>query len=140
MGLGGWMYDGVDRHTVLGDTADPNVPGLGFRYDTDDRWSIPNPTGLPGVLEGYCPPHYKDMREATEAVIRRKFGDGGVYNTETPGAWKDSYGKFPATVPSIFLLTYRQAQHIDLDFYDHYFKPGAYLSTHTNHMRKWHGE
>jgi hypothetical protein len=107
------------------------------------------------------------MREATEALIKRKFGDGGVYNIETPGAWKDSakvrgsakpfteeikecvtlqaqyifdtYGKFPATVPSIFLLTYLQAQHIDLDFYAHYFKPDAYLSTHKNHMTKWHG-
>ena len=50
----------------------------------------------------------------------------------------DTYGKFPATIPSIFLLTYLQAQHIDLDFYDHFFNPGAYLSTHKNHMRKWH--
>src|SRR5919109_372563 len=41
MGLGGWMYDGVDRHTVLGASGDPNVPGLGFRYDTDKRWSLP---------------------------------------------------------------------------------------------------
>jgi hypothetical protein len=166
MGLGGWMYDGVDRHTVLGATGDPNVPGLGFRYDTDERWSVPNPTGLPGVFEAYCPPHHKDMREATEALTKRKFGKGGVYNLETPGAWKDSgkvrgsanpiteevkecislqaqyiydtYGKFPATVPSIFLLTYLQAQHIDLDFYDHYFKAGAYLSTHKDHMMKWH--
>jgi hypothetical protein len=30
------------------------------------------------------------MREATEALIKRKFGAGGVYNMETPGAWKDS--------------------------------------------------
>jgi hypothetical protein len=45
---------------------------------------------LPGVFEGYCPPHYKDMREATDALIQRKFGDAGVYNMETPGAWKDS--------------------------------------------------
>jgi hypothetical protein len=113
-----------------------------------------------------CPPHYKDLREAIEALIKRKFGDGGVYNMETPGAWKngakvrgsakpftdeikecvtlqaqyiyDAYGKFPATIPSVFLLTYLQAQHIDLDFYDHYLKLGSYLSTHTNHMRKWH--
>jgi hypothetical protein len=34
------MYDGVDRHTVLGATGDPNVPGLGFRYDTDGRWLV----------------------------------------------------------------------------------------------------
>ena len=96
------------------------------------------------------------------------FAQGGVYNLETPGPWKDSakvrsnakpftneikecvelqaqyiydtYGKFPATIPSIFLLTYLQAQHIDLDFYDHYFKSGAYLSTHSIHMRRWHDD
>ena len=158
MGLGGWMFDGIDRHTVLGASGDPNVPGLGFRYDKDTRWSIPNPTGLQGVFEGYCPPHFNDMREATEALAERKFGEGGVYNPNTPGAWNDSpnvrasanpyteefkecvalqaqyvydtYGKFPATVPSIFLLTYVQAQHLDLEFYDHYFKSGAYITTH----------
>ena len=168
MGLGGWMYDGIDRHTVLGASGDPNVPGLGFRYDKDEkRWSLPNPTGLPGVFEGYCPPHYKNMRDATEAFARRKFGEGGVYNPNTPGAWNDSpkvrgsanpyteefkecvalqaqyiydtYGKFPATIPSIFILTYVQAHHLDLDFYDHYFKPGtAYLTTHKEHMKRWH--
>jgi hypothetical protein len=166
MGLGGWLYHGIDRHTVLGTTGDPNIPGLGFRYDTDDRWSIPNPTGLPRVFEGHCPPHYKNMREAIEAIVKRKFGKDGVYNIETPGPWKDSakvrssanpitekvkecaalqaqyiydtYGKFPATIPSIFLLTYLQAQHIDLDFYDRFFKPGAYLPSHKNHMVNWH--
>jgi hypothetical protein len=40
--------------------------------------------------------------------------------------------------PITVQLTYLQAHHIDLDFYDHYFKPGAYLSTHKNHIRKWH--
>jgi hypothetical protein len=168
MGLGGWMFDGIDRHTVLGATKNPKVPGLGFRYDIDDRWATPNPTGLPGVFEGYCPPHYKDMKEAIEALVKRKFGDGGMYNKETPGPWKESskvrssakpfteeikecivlqaqyiyntYGKFPATVPSIFLLTYLQAQHIDLEFYDHYFKPGAYLPSHKNHMANWHSK
>jgi hypothetical protein len=166
MGLGGWMYDGADRHTVLGASGDPNVPGLGFRYDTDERWSLPNPTGLQGVFEGYCPPHYKNMREAVEALAKRKFGEGGVFNPDTPGAWSDSpkvrgsavpyteefkecvalqaqyiydtYGKFPGTIQSIFCFMYVQAQHLDLDFYDHYFKPGAYLTTHKEHMKKWH--
>ena len=51
----------------------------------------------------------------------------------------DTYGKFPASIPSIFLDMYVQAQHIDLDFYDHYFKPDtAYLTTHKDHMKKWH--
>ena len=152
IGLGGWLYDGLDRHTVLGASGDPNVPGLGFRYDTDERWSLPNPTGLQGVFEGYCPPHYKNMRDATEALAKRKFGNGRVYNQSTLGAWSDSpkvrgsaasyteefkecvalqaqyiydtYGKFPGTIQSIFCLMYVQAQHLDLYFYDHYFKPG----------------
>jgi hypothetical protein len=167
MGLGGWMFDGLDRLTILGASGDPNVPGLGFRYERDERWPIPNPTGLSGVFEGFCPPFYRDMRGAVQALEKRKFGRGGPYNPETPGQWKDSakiresakpysqefkecvtlqaqyvydtYGKFPATVPTIFILTYVQAQHIDLGFYDHYFKPGAYLSTHADHMKQWHG-
>jgi hypothetical protein len=166
MGLGGWMFDGIDRLTMLGASGDPQVPGLGFRYDKDERWAIPNPTGLPGVFEGYCPPHYKDMKTALDALVKRKFGPGGPYNPGTPGPWLesakvrgsaqplteefkecvalqaqyvyDTYGKFPATVPSIFIMMYVQAQHIDLEFYDHYFKPGAYLETHAAHMKNWH--
>ena len=55
----------------------PAVPGLGFRFDTDERWPYPNPTGLAGVMEGYCPPHFREMRAAVEAVCERKFGPGG---------------------------------------------------------------
>lgn len=167
MGLGGWMFDGIDRHTVLGASGDPNVPGLSFRYDTDDRWAIPNPTGLSGVFEGYCPPHYSDMRAAVEAFARRKFGPGGPFHRDTPGPWKESgkvrasaqvhseefkecvalqaqyiydrFGKFPGTVPSIFSLMYLQAHHLDLEFYDHHFEAGAYLHTHAEHMARWHG-
>jgi hypothetical protein len=166
LGLGGYMYEGIDRHTILGASGDPAVPGLGFRHDTNEKWILPNPTGLKGVFEGYCPPHYKNMRDATEALAKRKFGEGGVFNPNTPGAWNDSpkvranaapyteefkecvvlqaqyiydtYGRFPVTVQSIFCFMYLQAHHLDLDFYDHYFKPGAYLSTHREHMKKWH--
>ena len=166
MGLGGWAFDGLDWMAILGASGDQKVPGFGFRYDTNERWSLPNITGLPGVFEAYCPPHYRTMREAVEALAKRKYGEGGVYNEGTPGAWKDSaivrgnahrasedfkecvalqaqyiydtYGKFPATNPSIFAFMYLQAHHLDLSFYDHYFKPGAYLSTHAEHMNSWH--
>ncbi|HEY9767624.1 MAG TPA: hypothetical protein V6C71_03840 [Coleofasciculaceae cyanobacterium] len=49
----------------------------------------------------------------------------------------DTFGKFPGTVPSIFLITYLQAHHLDL-FYDKFYKPGAYLKTHAEHMKHWH--
>lgn len=37
MGLGGWMFNGMDPFSVLGASGNPNVPGLGFRYDEDER-------------------------------------------------------------------------------------------------------
>ncbi|MHB0935799.1 MAG: hypothetical protein ACYDCO_01255 [Armatimonadota bacterium] len=168
MGLGGWMFNGVDAFSVLGASGDPQVPGLRFRYDTDDRWPYANPTGLPGVMEGYCPPHYPDMRAAVEAVCERKFGPGGPFHPDTPGPWKDTpqvrsaaevhgerfrecvalqaqyvfdtFGKFPGTMPSMFLITCLQAHHLDLEFYDKFYQPGAYLATHESHMARWHGQ
>ncbi len=167
MGLGGWMFNGVDAFAVLGASGDQGVPGLRFRYDKNDRWPYANPTGLEGVMTGYCPPHFPDMRSAVEAVCARKFGPGGPYHPETPGPWKDSrkvrgaaqvhdekfkacvahqaqyvydtFGKFPGTVPSIFLITYLQAHHLDLEFYDTFYNSGAYLETHARHMERWHG-
>ena len=168
LGLGGWMFTGIDMFSVLGASGDPNVPGLGFRFDKKEGWPVPNVTGLPGIYEGYCPPHYKDMRAAVEALARRKFGPGGPFHPETPGPWKDTskvraaavkqtdefkecvamtaqyvfdrFGRFPGTVPTIYVLTYLQAHHLDLEFYDHYFKPGAYLKTHSQHMARWHSK
>src|SRR4051812_41363030 len=40
----------------------PEVPGLGFRYDTDERWALPNPTGREGVFTAFTPPHFPDLR------------------------------------------------------------------------------
>jgi hypothetical protein len=168
MGLGGWMFDGIDRFSMLGASGNPDVPGLGFRYDEDERWSTPNPTGLPGVFEAYCPPHFADMAAAVEAFAERKFGPGGPFHPDTPGAWTDSPGvrgraqvhdqrfkacvalqaqyildtfaKFPGTVPTVFIMNHVQAHHLDLDFYDRFFRPGCYLDTHARHLRRWHGE
>jgi hypothetical protein len=32
----------------------------------------------------------------------------------------------------------RDAGGLDLDFYDRFFQPGAYLRTRAEHMRRWH--
>lgn len=166
IGLGGWMFNGVDPFSLLGASGSQDVPGLGFRYDREERWPNPNPTGLEGIMEGFCPPHYPDMRAAVESLAERKFGPGGPFHPDTPGPWKDSprirsaaeihseefkecvalqaqyifdtFGKFPGTVPSIFVIMYLQAHHLDLEFYDTFYKPGAYLNTHANHMKQWH--
>ncbi|WP_029898793.1 hypothetical protein [Desulfohalovibrio reitneri] len=167
MGLGGWLFNGLNPFSVLGAEA-PQVRGLGFDFQTDERWPTPNVTGLPGVMEAFCPPNHPDMRTATDALCERKFGQCGPYHPETPGPFQDTakvrgaaaphnerfrecvalqaqyvldtFGKFPGTVPSVYVLTYLQAHHLDLEFYDEKFKPGAYLRTHKNHMERWHGE
>jgi hypothetical protein len=166
IGLGGWMFNGMDSFSALGASGDPEVPGLGFRFDKNEKWPYPNPTGLVGIMEGFCPPHHPDMRSAVDAICERKFGEGGPFNPATPGPWRDSpdvrsaaqihderfrecvavqaqyiydtFGKFPGTVPSMFALMYLQAHHLDLDFYDKFYKPGSYLHTHRSHQEKWH--
>ncbi|MGB9929020.1 MAG: hypothetical protein ACPK85_11555 [Methanosarcina sp.] len=168
IGLGGWMFNGMDPFAILGASGNPEVPGLGFRYDTDERWALPNPTGLQGIFEGFTPPHYENMRQAVDVLSERKFGPGGPFHPETPGYYRDTrtvrsrakphneefkecvalqaqyifdhFGKFPGTVPSIFVMPYLQAQHLDVEFYDHFFEKGAYLETHARHMKYWHPE
>lgn len=166
LGLGGWMFSGIDIYSVLGASGDPEVPGLGFRFDENENWPLPNVTGLPGIYEG-CPPHFRDMRAAVDALVERKYGEGGPFNPKTPGPFKDSekvrsaaldygekskeclatmaqhifdtFGKFPGTIPTMYILTYLQAHHLDLDFYDRFFKEECgYLDTHARHMERWH--
>jgi hypothetical protein len=101
-----------------------------------------------------------------DALCERKFGKGGPFHAGTPGPWKDSagvrssaqvhseefrecvalqaqyiydtFGKFPGTVASMFVIMYLQAHHLDLEFYDKFYKPGSYLRTHAEHMERWH--
>ncbi|MGX1773765.1 hypothetical protein ACWIGW_16760 [Nocardia brasiliensis] len=166
MGLGGWTFDGIDRLTMLGASGRADIPGLGFRYDTDPRWALPNPTGLTGIFEASCRPHHASMADAVAALAERKFGHGGPYHPDTPGPFRDNahvrgaaapwdrgfrellalqatyvdetFGKFPGTVPSIWIMNYLQAQHIDLEFYDTILTETAVLSTHRDHQRIWH--
>ena len=165
MGLGGWMYEGINPFSVLGASGDPDVPGLGFRFDMIPGQPLPHVTGLEGVFEGHCPPHFKDMRAAVESVVLRKFGANGPFNAATDGPYRnnatirgsavtiseamidcvtdmaryihDRFGRFPATVPAIHTLMYLQAHQLDTDFYDHHFTSGAYLDTHAAHDKNW---
>jgi hypothetical protein len=166
MGLGGLYYNGFNRWSMLGALASDGIRGLGFRFVRDDRWAVPNPVGLDGYYEALCPPYYPDMRSAVETFVERKFGPGGAYDPETPGPWKnstevkssvtpysddvvdclaeiaqyvyDKHGKFPGTFNTIVLPGVVQAQHIDTEYYDTHYQPGAYLDTHADHMERWH--
>jgi hypothetical protein len=166
MGLGGWMFTGLNAPSLLGAFAGDGIPGLGFRFTHDPSWSAPNPVGLDGVFEGLCPPYHADMRAAVDHFVGLKFGPGGAYDPARSGPFRDNarikaaieryspefidalgavaqyvhdaFGKFPATIPSVYVRMYAQAQHIDLDYYDQFYGPESYLETHRQHLAKWH--
>ncbi len=168
LGLGGWMFTGINPYSVMGAFADRGIPGLGFRFVRRADWSLPNPVGLDGHYESLCPPYSPDMYAAARKLAEWKFGEGGTYDPTTPGPYQrnrevkqsvtpyseellacigemaqyvyDTYGKFPGTVPTIFMRVYVQAHHLDTDFYDTHFGPGSYLETHARHMERWHGK
>lgn len=168
MGLGGLFFNGLNRWSILGAFADDGIDGLGFRFVHDERWTLPNPVGLDGVYEALCPPYHPDMRSAVETFVARKFGPGGAYDPDTPGPWKkaaeikrgvepyseqfvdcltevaqyvlDTRGRFPGTITTMVLTGYVQAVHIDTEYYDIHFEPGAYLRTHAEHWERWHPE
>jgi hypothetical protein len=165
LGLGGWMYTGINPFTVLGASGDPAVPGLGFHFKMVEGNPLPHVTGLPGVFEAHVPPHHATMRAAVEAIVARKYGAGGPFDPATAGPYRDnamvraaaagidaeaieivalmadyvlgSFGRYPATVPPVYIKTYLQAHRLDTEFYDTHFAPGAYLRTHAEHDRNW---
>ena len=165
-GIGGWLHGGFTPLVVMGGT--PICKGLGLRFVTPKEDPFPNPVGLDGYFEGFCPPYYKDMNAAVEAAVEgmgEKLDDWEkrgmvlphkVSNEEfekaVPGVSDEGiecvkdictyifeeYGKFPAFNDTMHLLYFIQAHHLDTDFYDKYFKDGAYLDTHKNHFDMWH--
>jgi hypothetical protein len=94
MGLGGWVHAAFIGPLLLGDPEYAKYgSGLKFRYEKPKKtlrnsllrffsplpsWR-PNPVGLDGVIECFCPPYYKDMSEAVDALLERKYGQGGIY-------------------------------------------------------------
>lgn len=167
MGLGGSIQTlGSGRH-MLG--CSPDVfQGLGFRFEQSRRSGFPsNPIGKSQVWESFLPPYIQNMSEAVRAVSDSKFGANGVYRGNENGPWKSitpevpveahtertieaatafceyiqrTYGRFPAHVDAFRCAYTYQAHHLDMDFYNTHFKPGAYTNTQAEHHKKWHEE
>jgi hypothetical protein len=165
LGLGGWFYSGINPFTMMGAYAAKGVPGLGFSFEKKDGWGVPNPLGIEGLYQAYSPPFYKNMRAAVESFLDLKFGANGGYNPNTAGPFQDNqeikqqvsmpseelidavvetseyiydtYGKFPGTVPSIFIRYYTQAHRLETGFYDKFFRENSYLGTHTRNVKRW---
>jgi hypothetical protein len=166
MGLGGLFFSGLNRWSVLGAFADDGVKGFGFRFRPVPGAPLPDPVGLDGHYEALCPPYHDDMRSAVEAYVARKFGPGGTYDPDTPGPWRDTravkqgvepyseefvdclaevaqyvhdtQGRFPGTFTTMVVTGYVQVVHLDTEYYDTHYGPGAYLNSHAGHWKRWH--
>ena len=126
------------------------------------------PVGIDGHFQAYCPPYYPDMDAAVQAIFDAKWGGKGIYKEEGgPVSLKDrrsldklvnetpdwcldatkalcayiweTYGRFPATIDPMMMNIWFQAHHLETEFYDQYYQPGAYPESVRNHMGVWHG-
>lgn len=176
MGLGGWAFGGSAGPVVMGGT--PLTPGLGFRFYQPEKLGPPGapdwagtvpssvPVGLDGLFEAYCPPYYRTMSDAVQAIYDAKWGRAGIYkggpspianrqslDLQVPKTtdwcleatkvlceyiW-DTYGRFPATVDPMQMTLWFQAHHLETGFYDQYYNKGAYHQNIADHMTTWHG-
>jgi hypothetical protein len=119
------------------------------------------------LLHAYCPPYFPTMADAVRAVVAAKLGANGVLRRGS-AAWRagaaagaaippiseraieatiayceyvwQRYGRFPATYPAFHVLMGFQAHHVDCDFYDRHFAPGALSQRHRQHIETWHGD
>ena len=161
LGLGGWTFTGYIARFVLGGM---DVPGLGFRF-ADAKRGPSAPVGRDGVFEAFTPPYYTDMREAVDAFLEVKWSQ---YDADKPKAYTapdqiiphihrpdaatidrvkdycqyvhEVYGRFPAFIDPMYQRLTCQAQHVDPDFYEEHYPPGALTHQHHEHFRRWHPE
>jgi hypothetical protein len=121
------------------------------------------------LIKPFCPPYYRSMEEAVLAFLKHKQTSvtGAALREHFPGSWKDpaavqasipkfsdeciaatiayctyvyeTYGKFPAYFGPLRTTLAHQAHHLDLDFYDKFYHPGAYTETQKSHHHRWHG-
>jgi hypothetical protein len=115
------------------------------------------------LIKPYCPPYYRNMEEAVLAFVDYKYaqGAGTMRDGGAATAWQDGakvqsgipkysdqtiaatiaycdyvfkrYGRFPANSGPFRTVLAHQAHHLDLDFYERFYKPEALTDTQRQH-------
>jgi hypothetical protein len=121
------------------------------------------------LLKPFCPPNYDSMKTAVLEVVDMKWGDEGIFGKgASNSSWKkpdkisesapgvsditveavisyctyiyEKYGRFPAYQTPLRTLLGYQANHVDPDFYDKFYKPQALTELQRNHFENWHND
>jgi len=117
------------------------------------------------LLKPFCPPYYRSMSAAVQAVVDIKFGQKGVFRGHPAGnAWAQNedvtrqvppvsekaiaatiayceylwkrYGRFPVHLTPYRTVLGFQACHLDAEFYDRFYRPAALAATHREDFRR----
>lgn len=123
--------------------------------------------GLP-LIKPYSPPYYRNMEEAVLAFIDSKYaaGRGSFRDGGAATGWRDGaaiqsaiptysdkaiaatidycnyvynrYGRFPTNSGPFRTVLAYQAHHLDLEFYDQFYRSDALSDAQHNHEADWH--
>jgi hypothetical protein len=115
------------------------------------------------LIRPYCPPYYRNMEDAVLAFVDYKYaeGSGTFRDGGRATGWKDGarvqagiprysdrtiaavigycdyihrrYGRFPATFGPFRTVLAYQAHHLDLEFYDRFYREEALSDTQRRH-------
>jgi hypothetical protein len=162
MGLGGWMHCGILSREIfetLGFTiAEPlGVSGSPHPVGRDGVFEAYCPpyfasmdaavdAVLTPLLRANWPPVTDPRRTVPYLMSDAAHRDGTVAISEEGIACTkavcnyiyETYGRFPGTVDAMHLMWMMQVHHLDTDYYDRFFQPGAYGPAHAAHMATWH--
>ncbi|MSP12066.1 MAG: hypothetical protein EXR62_03810 [Chloroflexi bacterium] len=120
------------------------------------------------LIKPFCPPYYRNMEDAVLSYIDYKFAQGkGTYRDGgVTSGWRDGaaiqagiprysdrtiaatiaycdyvyrhYGRFPAVSGPFRTILAYQAHHLDLDFYDKFYRPETITAAQRDHDRDFH--
>ena len=164
MGLGGWMHCGILSREIfeaLGFTAigSHKASALANPIGLDGIFEAYCPpffssmdaavdAVLAPLLRARSTPATRDeppgavpylISDAEHRAGAVEIGEEGIACTKAVCNYiYDTYGRFPGTVDAMHLMWMMQVHHLDTDYYDRFFRPGAYGATHAVHMAAWH--
>lgn len=153
LGLGSLPMHTIDLPTVMRCMGMRFAPAPTGLYPQ----ALPNPVGIDGVLEGFCPP-YRSVDEAIDGIAQLKWGDDGLYGARGYGLPRPrfydqvveitrafcryvhaAYGRLPKYTDAMFIPLLFQVHHIDLEFYKRHF-PQHVTDVERQHFNNWHNE
>jgi hypothetical protein len=163
LGIGGWMHCGFlsrDVFKALGFTTvtpsehpalanpigldgifyaycPPYFPSMDAAVDAVLTPWLRHNAGSPGPAQPKHVPYLMSDAEHRNGTV--EISEEGIACTKAVCNYiYGTYGRFPGSLDAMHLMWFMQAHHLDTDYYDRFFRSGAYGPTHAGHLAMWH--